>query len=477
MSLGTWYKFRQILESLLANLADYILFIDCDAFIMLRQVSCNHHDDASIPRLHRSKTAFRQDHDPVARMVETMNSREVDIMVADEDWRGAKGATNTGVVLVRNCNWTRTFFKDILDMQVNNVCKTNEQACFRSLVARDYNQAKKHVLVDSGLKWNRHPQDRRDPKNVLVDWDTNPNTEIVHFMGGAKSGLERIDVPDNGVCEVRDAVAVPSCIDVEHCSLVDSRQRGGTQPGKFAYVMVEPLHKPPGQRFLDIAEIRAALEAANESASTDVVFIVPQAGVAPYPLTGAERTVLQSHRLVIRETTWITPPGATATFSSCGPRGGLSLHAFGLSDYAAVAVLGPNMVARHSASALFGCGAREAAPRFLHAGHPQPRLAAFRPNPRLLVALSNFASTIQPISLTTKESDCGLAVMGKLLCTEAGSQSATAALQGAGASPSQCTPIDPCKWGRDLTIDGACSKVNLPCTYSHVAAADSCPLL
>lgn len=37
--LGTWYKFRQILEYLLANAAEYILFIDCDAFIMLRQVS------------------------------------------------------------------------------------------------------------------------------------------------------------------------------------------------------------------------------------------------------------------------------------------------------------------------------------------------------------------------------------------------------------------------------------------------------
>jgi hypothetical protein len=63
---GTWYKFRQILEYLLAGVADYVLFIDCDAFIMMRE-----------------------DHDPVARMVDTMNEKGVDIMVADEDWRGA----------------------------------------------------------------------------------------------------------------------------------------------------------------------------------------------------------------------------------------------------------------------------------------------------------------------------------------------------------------------------------------------------
>jgi hypothetical protein len=99
------------------------------------------------------------------------------------------GATNTGVVLVRNCNWTISFFTDILRMQADNICKTNEQACFRSLIVKDEApmHAQRHVHVASGLVWNRHPHDRRlDPAHPIVDWATNPATEIVHMMGGAK---------------------------------------------------------------------------------------------------------------------------------------------------------------------------------------------------------------------------------------------------------------------------------------------------
>ena len=43
-------------------------------------------------------------------MIATMNRDRIDMMVADEDWQmkpHTVGATNTGVILVRNCDWSR----------------------------------------------------------------------------------------------------------------------------------------------------------------------------------------------------------------------------------------------------------------------------------------------------------------------------------------------------------------------------------
>ena len=74
------------------------------------------------------------------------------------------------------------------------MCKTNEQACFRALIAKDEPplHAQRHVFVASGLVWNRHPHDRRkDPAHPILDWATNPATEIVHMMGGAKVCSQR----------------------------------------------------------------------------------------------------------------------------------------------------------------------------------------------------------------------------------------------------------------------------------------------
>jgi hypothetical protein len=409
-----------------------------------------------------------QDHDPVARMIETMNTEAVDIMVADEDWRGAVGETNTGVVLVRNCNWSITFFTEILQMQANNVCKTNEQACFRSLVAQDHNHAKTHVHVDSGLKWNRHPSDRRDRGNVKMDWDTNPATEIVHFMGGAKPGLEKIDVPDNGVCSGEDTgrTAQTRCIDVDHCALVSTVRRAGVPQGKRAFVLVEPLDNPPGQRFLDVAAMRAALEMAK-AASADAVYIVPQTGVARYPLTAAERTVLRSRGFTLHEVPWVSPTDApTPLREACGGRGFLSIHALALESYVTVIVLGPGVVAQQKAQSLFDCsGGDSKASRLLHAGNLVTRLAAIQPSSAVFTAVFKAVTLLSLTAARRNGTDCGLALVVALLCDP---QHASAIGGG------KCQPLDVCKWARTAHDDAPCSAVGIPCTSSRVMMADAC---
>jgi hypothetical protein len=144
------------------------------------------------------------------------------------------GATNTGVVLVRNCNWTISFFTDILRMQADNICKTNEQACFRSLIVKDEApmHAQRHVHVASGLVWNRHPHDRRlDPAHPIVDWATNPATEIVHMMGGAK------------VNNLRSSIALPH-VQILHRILVVSINNMPTHPVRLIRERVH-THTPP----------------------------------------------------------------------------------------------------------------------------------------------------------------------------------------------------------------------------------------
>lgn len=68
--------------------------------------------------------------------------------VADEDWRGAVGATNTGIVMVRNCEWSKYFFQEMLNMQENRSCGSNEQACFRGAYGRNlYNVSEQRARV------------------------------------------------------------------------------------------------------------------------------------------------------------------------------------------------------------------------------------------------------------------------------------------------------------------------------------------
>lgn len=57
MFSGTWYKFRQLLNALLMGLADFVLFVDCDAFIL-----------------------HKVGQDVLVKMESEMNSRGVNIM-------------------------------------------------------------------------------------------------------------------------------------------------------------------------------------------------------------------------------------------------------------------------------------------------------------------------------------------------------------------------------------------------------------
>eukprot|EP00041_Stephanoeca_diplocostata_P012820 m.215606 g.215606 ORF g.215606 m.215606 type:complete len:592 (+) comp19106_c0_seq1:308-2083(+) len=325
----TWFKLRWLLQHLLKNTAEYILFIDCDAIIK------------TYPK-----------HDTVTKMIAEMNSHDgVDMLVADENWQclekgfsmdmcPQKGATNTGVILVRNCDWTRYFLEHLIMLQETRQCGSNEQACFRSLYGRNFNASKDHIYIASGLVWNRHPT---RPKE---DWLEKNATEIVHFMGAAKPALRFVDIPHIGHCGT-DRL----CINVDQCALQLNERPGNMKSGKYALVLTHDLHKQPSDRFHDTKTMQSIIESAA-ALQADAILMVPSASIASHPLTDDEQTMIKGLGFQVHFVDWIVPPRLHVSFSSgvlemCSRHQLIRLHALGLSAYNAVAVLNKNFLVRH----------------------------------------------------------------------------------------------------------------------------------
>eukprot|EP00039_Didymoeca_costata_P014793 m.243376 g.243376 ORF g.243376 m.243376 type:complete len:509 (-) comp16097_c0_seq53:579-2105(-) len=264
----TWRKMSWLLEKLLENVAQYLLFVDCDAII---------------------KT--RPNHDTVSSMIDVMNSRnDTHMMLANEDWQCLEKkqpldkcalTTNTGVMLVRNTDWTKQFLTEIVKRQSLRQCPTNEQSCFRNMYNQDYKGAKNHIYISSGLQWNRHGL---RPKN---DWIDKDEAEIVHFMGAAKPGLQHIAVPSLGLCDY------DLCVNVSQCALQASLLRGGL--GKVGVVWADDLERPEGQRLHNFKELGSIVSVLKEIKNAEMALLVPEDKIAKHPLTAGEIEKLREH--------------------------------------------------------------------------------------------------------------------------------------------------------------------------------------
>jgi hypothetical protein len=282
--------------------------------------------------------------------------------------------------------------------------------------------------------------------------------------------LERIDVKDNGVCPVD----VAGCLDVDHCATGAAR-RAAEKPlpaVKRAFVLVEPLQLPPGQRFLGVAGMRAALGEAK-LCEADVVWVVPSDNVATHPLTSAERKVLESHGFVVHEAPWVTPPGGGGTLA-CGGRSLLGLHALGLDGYSSVVLLGDGLIVRREAASLFGCAPAQtpdgsAPSRLLHAIRAGTGVLALRPSRDLLEAAVRASATLRLEdrgAVGANSTDCGVEFAVAALCGVSSVKTGT-------WMPS-CHAIDPCKWSRVPSDSTSCSALHIPCESSRVALASTC---
>jgi len=135
--------------------------------------------------------------DTLRRIAKILEDKTKALFLTDEDWLDAngKGRINGGLMYAKNTEFTRGLFLDTFAAHVagqKNLkhgltgvqdlrCTSNEQVCLNDLY---YGGNNKHILphtiMATGKKYNRGAE--RGGEAHLTD----PTTEIMHWMGGAK---------------------------------------------------------------------------------------------------------------------------------------------------------------------------------------------------------------------------------------------------------------------------------------------------
>lgn len=155
-------------------------------------------------------------HDTVRLMAEEMDRRGVSLLMADEDWRGTEGTGrlkgNGGVMMWKATDFSKTLLKALATAHYTRdgkgwSCPLNEQLCLSNYQEHpdlanftEGLEHEQHTAVLSGLKWNRHPcvlkmhscTADQLPTSVYEKGLTDPELEIMHFMGGAKGAVHGV---------------------------------------------------------------------------------------------------------------------------------------------------------------------------------------------------------------------------------------------------------------------------------------------
>lgn len=222
---ANWEKFQTVLDQLETGKFSNVMVLDADA------------------------TFFNQSSDTMQNLADQMNAKDAAVLIADEDWCGKTGSRNTngGMMMFSNNTYARTLLKALIAAHMDPRgtgwhCWGNEQQCIRAFRSdtigkKDFpmdngakNNREAHVLVVSGMQYNRHPcalpealggkdgrcqrdllpaerkaaqeeqnrnralpvKERNLAKNASAEhwWGFKANSslplEIVHFMGGGK---------------------------------------------------------------------------------------------------------------------------------------------------------------------------------------------------------------------------------------------------------------------------------------------------
>ena len=153
-------------------------------------------------------------------------------------------------------------------------------------------------------------------------------------MGGAKAGLTAVDTWTCGHCPCalgRCGGGGPrgACLNLETCAAGNRNGRA-----KYAFAMVDDLRS--ATRAFTAVGLRSVIRAAARHGA-DALLVVPEDGVAAFPLSADERAVLQKHNVGIKTTAWNPQAGP----GGGGGGGGvderwLVLQVLGLPGYDAV---------------------------------------------------------------------------------------------------------------------------------------------
>eukprot|EP00039_Didymoeca_costata_P016153 m.285891 g.285891 ORF g.285891 m.285891 type:complete len:555 (+) comp16345_c0_seq1:171-1835(+) len=362
---ANWLKLKVILEYLEKDAASHVLFLDADVIMHTK------------PKMH-----------PTKALLDLMLLTSSDMMFADEDWDTRKNATgfnhvNGGVILSRNCNWTKYFLKQLLEDHHSKKCGNNEQICFRESLREDRYESQAHVHVASAKIFNMNP-----------NWGPWEDSEVIHFMGGAKPGLEKLDIPSRGRCP--DNI----CIDIGHCAH-RSVLKGST---KTAFIVVKDLEQPAGwkERFGHHTLELKAISSVAKHYKSDFIMLIPPANMIQHPLNAEEKSNLESFGVKIVNTEWIIPPGVHRSFPLCSNSSYLFMHAFGMIQYSAVVLLKDTLGILTGIHALLSCASQG---RFLSSILPDEidsdDVLAFQPSKTLFTSALKFASSIQLVQSET----------------------------------------------------------------------------
>eukprot|EP00039_Didymoeca_costata_P008824 m.117066 g.117066 ORF g.117066 m.117066 type:complete len:579 (+) comp14245_c0_seq11:305-2041(+) len=451
---ANWLKLQVLLDYCESDAAEYFLFLDADVVMMTRP-----------------------GHDPVGRAVELMNEKNVDILWANEDWQN-QYQLNGGFILVRNCEWSKTYFRTLLEdhKAARSGCNQNEQMCMRGAIQSGRIGVDTHGHVASGKIFNCHPN--------YVDLNDENVGEIVHFMGGAKAGLKILDLNQKGACENE------MCFHVHHCALRAERR----EIKNNAFVWVDPLNAGPGSRFvLNQAKTPQFQSFVKFSKSTGVslALIVPKASIATIPLTEEERAYAKTIGLMIFEVDWFDPPGADYSLTShkCAPERFLILHAFKLTQFRAILLLHKDMSLTGDVTDLFLCAQHDRfmATTSLASGIMSSKVLAFKPSMHLYNAAIRFSEKVELAHLGNQdgnefpEDHCVEGLVYALLYSSQYASNASSIFEKTGMKPEKHRPytrpralfLDPCEFHRQGGDADKCAPYR-DCSAASITTINAC---
>lgn len=256
-----------------------------------------------------------------------LNSKNADVMMANEDWKPRDknwNMINTGVILAKRSDWAINFFQGMLHRRDRRLCKSNEQTCLNGVYRDNINGSQNHIYIGSGSVWNRHP-------NIGV---SNHSAEITHCMGGAKAVLRATDVYKCGRCPCVQGKCSGglsrrgACLDVDVCAA-----RYNPKQEKYAFVLVAPLKSSHGMQFTE-DYIQRFADVARRHDATPVLVLPASTATQTVLVSEIERRSFSANGFEI-----VQPEKELAPLRHKGAIQSFHLVAFGITQYHAALVV------------------------------------------------------------------------------------------------------------------------------------------
>lgn len=286
-------------------------------------------------------------------------------------------------------------------------------------------------------------------------------------------GLDAIDVATVGQC------MGSNCADIHHCAARHSRE---DLVGKIAFVYTDDLRRSPtfgeSRKLRNLGNSTAQqrrLLAAKEHGA-DLVVIVPDDSLAPFPLKQEELDYFAIVGMVVVKVPWMIPPGVTGFDMKCGHMDLIRLNAFRLVQYKAVVVIDTDVTIIADVMPLFQCAAQNYI--VTTGGNLSPLnlgMIALKPSDATFRAIEKYGSLVSYNATTGWDNaghwpnrrefigaGCGQGFFWTLFYQngehEITSESMAEAWQAAGSARPQALQVDRCTWNYQGEHNGRCAE-------------------